>query len=56
MLYEMAERGIDVRSLLDKLPLETAVKLAIAEKLGVAAVKEAQKQAEKPPTADKKGK
>jgi flotillin len=56
MLYEMAEHGIDVRSLLDKLPLETAVKLAIAEKLGVAAVKEAQKQAEKPPTADKKGK
>jgi len=56
MLYEMAERGIDVRSLLDKLPLETAVKLAIAEKLGVAAVKEAQKQQEKPPTADKKGK
>jgi flotillin len=56
MLYEMAERGIDVKSLLDKLPLETAVKLAIAEKLGVTAVKEAQKQAEKPSTAEKKGK
>jgi uncharacterized membrane protein YqiK len=56
MLYEMAERGIDVKSLLDKLPLETAVKLAIAEKVGVAAVKEAQKQPEKPATTDKKGK
>jgi len=56
MLYEMAERGIDVRSLLDKLPLETAVKLAIAEKLGIAAVKEAQKQPEKSPTTDKKAK
>ena len=58
MLYEMAERGIDVRSLLDKLPLETAVKLAIAEKLGVTAVKEAQKQMEKekPTSTDKKGK
>jgi uncharacterized membrane protein YqiK len=56
MLYEMAERGIDVRSLLDKLPLETAVKLAIAEKLGIAAVKEAQKQPQKSPTTDKKAK
>jgi flotillin len=58
MLYEMAERGIDVKSLLDKLPLEAAVKLAIAEKLGVTAVKEAQKQMEKekPTTAEKKGK
>jgi flotillin len=56
MLYEMAERGIDVKSLLDKLPLETAVKLAIAEKVGIAAVKEAQKQPEKPATTDKKGK
>jgi flotillin len=56
MLYEMAERGIDVKSLLDKLPLETAVKLAIAEKVGVAAVKEAQKQPEKPATTEKKGK
>jgi uncharacterized membrane protein YqiK len=56
MLYAMAERGIDVKSLLDKLPLETAVKLAIAEKVGVAAVKEAQKQPEKPATTDKKGK
>ena len=56
MLYEMAERGIDVRSLLNKLPLETAVKLAIAEKLGIAAVNEAQKQTEKPPTTDKKAK
>jgi len=57
MLYEMAERGIDVKSLLDKLPLETAVKLAIAEKLGVTAVKEAQKQIEKEkPPAEKKGK
>jgi flotillin len=58
MLYEMAEHGIDVKSLLDKLPLETAVKLAIAEKLGVTAVKEAQKQIEKekPATTEKKGK
>lgn len=56
MLYEMAERGVDVKSLLDKLPLETAVKLAIAEKLGVAAVREAQKQPEKPAATDKKGK
>lgn len=57
MLYEMAERGIDVKSLLDKLPLETAVKLAIAEKLGIAAVKEAQKQQpERPATTEKKGK
>jgi len=58
MLYEMAERGIDVKSILDKLPLETAVKLAIAEKLGVTAVKEAQKQIEKekPTTQDKAGK
>jgi hypothetical protein len=58
MLYEMAERGIDVKSLLDKLPLETAVKLAIAEKLGVTAAKEAQKQIEKekPTTPEKKGK
>jgi len=55
MLYEMTERGIDVTSLLEKLPLETAVKLAIAEKVGVAAVKEAQKQDEKPPVADRKG-
>ncbi len=55
MLYEMAERGIDVTTLLDKLPIETAVKLAIAEKLGVTAVKEAQKQARKPPTAERKG-
>jgi hypothetical protein len=54
----MAERGIDVKSLLDKLPLETAVKLAIAEKLGVTAAKEAQKQIEKekPTTPEKKGK
>jgi len=56
MLYEMAERGIDVKSLLDKLPLETAVKLAIAEKMGIAAVKEAQKQPERPATTEKKGK
>jgi uncharacterized membrane protein YqiK len=56
MLYEMAERGIDVKSLLDKLPLETAVKLAIAEKMGIAAVKEAQKQPEKPATTEKKAK
>jgi flotillin len=58
MLYEMAERGIDVKSLLDKLPLETAVKLAIAEKLGVTAAKEAQKQIEKekPTPQEKKGK
>jgi flotillin len=58
MLYEMAELGIDVKSILDKLPLEAAVKLAIAEKLGVTAVKEAQKQMEKekPTTAEKKGK
>jgi len=55
MLYEMAERGIDVKSLLDKLPLETAVRLAIAEKLGIAAVKEAQKQQEKPSPPEKKG-
>jgi len=55
MLYVMAERGIDVKSLLDKLPLETAVKLAIAEKLGVTAAKEAQKQIEKE-KPEKKGK
>ncbi len=54
MLYEMAERGIDVQSLLDKLPLETAVKLAVAEKVGVAAVKEATKQAETVPKTNKK--
>lgn len=57
MLYAMAERGIDVKSILDKLPLETAVKLAIAEKVGITAVKEAEKQIEKekPKAQDKKG-
>ncbi|MDQ1280614.1 MAG: flotillin [Thermoproteota archaeon] len=50
MLYEMAEHGIDVKSVLDKLPLETAVKLATAEKLGLTAVKEAEKQIEKEKT------
>ncbi|MCJ7770399.1 hypothetical protein MUP37_02355, partial [Candidatus Bathyarchaeota archaeon] len=47
MLYEMAEKGIDVKSLMDKLPLETAVKLSIAEQLGVKAVEQAHKNIEK---------
>jgi uncharacterized membrane protein YqiK len=47
MLYMMAEKGIDVKSLMDKLPLETAVKLSIAEQLGVKAVEQAHKNIEK---------
>ena len=50
MLVALQNQGVDISDLLAKLPLSETAKLAIAAKMGVEVVKEAEKQKEKPPS------
>lgn len=48
MLVSLQNQGVDVSDLLSRLPLSETAKLAIAAKMGVEVVKEAEKQKERP--------
>jgi uncharacterized membrane protein YqiK len=54
MLVSLQNQGVDISDLLGKLPLSETAKLAIAAKMGVEVMKEAEKQKEK--TQPPKGK